>query len=242
MNLLPPFARFGTLSLLALLLGMAACNGDAERAAESSWRGTNETLSLSGRILDGASMDFVPHAGKGPLDSWLGWNLPSQPADDLRHELEVHLRTHGQLGAQASLRGRDEAHITVITPPEFDKVLRPFVTMEEINDMARGAGNRAGELPLQQMSFAVHSLGRAQARIDKKLQATYYVIVESPDLLALRQRIFELYRERGGEPSQFDPATFYPHVTIAFSERDLHIADNVYKGKNSSFLGVRLVK
>jgi 2'-5' RNA ligase len=124
------------------------------------------------------------------------------------------------------LRSRSEAHITVISPPEFYQVLRPYVSIEEINTIAQAAS-------IQQTKFTLICVGMAEAVIAGQKQQTYYLVASSPDLVQLRQQIFERYVERGGDRSHFDPAGFYPHVTVGFTLRDLQEGDGVKKGQNS---------
>lgn len=57
--------------------------------------------------------------------------------------------------------------------------------------------------------------------------------VNSPDLVAIRKEIQELYVSRGGDGRLFEANHYYPHITVGFSKQDLHEADGVIKDKNS---------
>lgn len=168
---------------------------------------------------------FFAHQGSGAFDNYLAMNLPYPPAEALWKSLEK------QLGAP--LKNRGEAHITVISPPEFSGVLSKVLTMQEINEIAQ-------VMNIQNARFTPLCLGRAQVTLGEKTEQTYYVVVYSEDLLAIRRAIFEKYRSKGGEPSLWDPVHFYPHITIGFTKQDLHEeANGVRKGVNSCFCEIR---
>ncbi|OLY82497.1 hypothetical protein AYI68_g3383 [Smittium mucronatum] len=133
-----------------------------------------------------------------------------------------------------------EAHITVITPPEFDFVLKQSnVTINEIN-LAASRRN------IQGFKFGVACIGRGRAinleEGRKKVLDTYYIVVSDEDssFYELRKEIHELYIRKGGDRSRFDPKAFWPHITLGFTERDLHIQDGVFKGINSCIKSLRV--
>lgn len=119
---------------------------------------------------------------------------------------------------------RKEAHITVITPVEYRKILEPAgLSIQKINKMAK-------ELNIQQSEFEIICLAKAE-RFEK---STYYLVVDSQDILNIRRTIFREFTKLGGKPSQWDPELFYPHITVGYSHRDLHLeTDGIYKGYNS---------
>jgi 2'-5' RNA ligase len=131
-----------------------------------------------------------------------------------------------------SLLNRGEAHITVITPPEFEQ-LRSVLTIELLNEVAQL--NRIQETP-----FEIVCVGRGQLKESKKTLSAYYVVVAAPALITLRHTIAILYKTRGGLAADFNPDNFYPHITVGFTERDLHQSDGVVKSKATCLIDTQL--
>jgi hypothetical protein len=167
---------------------------------------------------------FLAHSGTGAFDNYLTMNLPFAPAEALWKSLESALGT--------PLKNRGEAHITVISPPEFTGVLSKVLTMPDINDIAT-------KLNIQSARFTPVCVGRAQVALEGKNEQAYYVVVQSDDLVNIRRAIFRKYCEKGGEPSLWDPQHYYPHITVGFTKQDLHEESNgVRKGANSCFMEI----
>ncbi|CAM0139340.1 unnamed protein product [Umbelopsis sp. WA50703] len=93
-----------------------------------------------------------------------------------------------------SLQSRGEAHITVISPPEFSVLAAANVTIDDINKIAV-------DYEIQASNFEVICLGRAKVEDN----TVYQIIVYSDDLVRIRTRIFQLYWNNGGNPALFDP-------------------------------------
>lgn len=117
-----------------------------------------------------------------------------------------------------TLKSRGEAHITVITPPEY-AVLTKKLAPERIHQMA-------ADLFKQSPKFTKICLGHGQQTLASGLQHVYYVVVESKDLLELRR---QMAIESGLVKSEFNPDLFFPHITIGFTERDMYYEDGVIK-------------
>lgn len=161
---------------------------------------------------------FISHEIPKPYGQYLIMNVNFAPVKKLFSSLDKYLA--GALNKKAA---RTEAHITVITPPEFDSVLSKVLTIKDINKLAL-------EMKIQSFDFKVMCVGRASFKKD----STYFLVVRSRKLQDLRKRIFDLYKKKGGEPSQFDPNLFYPHITIGYTNKDLHLGPHgVKKGINS---------
>lgn len=178
----------------------------------------DKPFTVSSEIFNTDSLAFEPHVGKGPLGSYVILKVPYGPAEQIFNQIKYNYGV--------SIQTRGEAHITVITPPEFSDALGSVLKIEEINQIVTDS-------KIQQAHFSPVCVGRARATIDDKSQSTYYVVVSSPELVSLRGKIFDRYLQRGGEPSRFDPEHFYPHITVGFTLRDLQEQDGVYKGRNS---------
>jgi hypothetical protein len=176
-------------------------------------------------MADGNSMSFVPHEGAGAFDNYLAMNLPEKPAKELALKLEnwsgLHLTTRG------------EAHITVLTPIEFQK-LRRVVSIREINELATQAG-------IQKSIVDIRCLGRGKLTIADKEESAFFVVVKSPELLAIRGKVAALFLSKGGRASEFNPDTFYPHITIGFTKRDLHFEDGIVKDETACIADLKMV-
>lgn len=168
---------------------------------------------VSSEALKASHLPQLSHEGPGPFDTYLTMNLPFSPYSELRKQIEK------KTGA---LKHRGEAHITVITPIEYFQVLKPIgVTIQEINEIAR-------KQKIQNSRFRLVCVGLGKFQNFE----TYYVVIESDDLLRIREEIASLYRQKGGKEA-FDPTQYYSHVTLGFSERDLHESDGVIKDRDS---------
>jgi hypothetical protein len=172
-------------------------------------------VSVSSSIFNAQKMPFLPHVGSGAFDNYLSMNIPYHPAKKVFEQL-VRME-------KMPLKNRGEAHITVITPVEYWQVLKPQgVGIEEINDIA-------SKNMIQQAAFQVSCVGRGSAEVSGKQEHTYYLVVTSEELLKIREQVQLLFQQKGGDPKKFSPANFYPHITLGFSQRDLHESDGVIK-------------
>jgi hypothetical protein len=124
-----------------------------------------------------------------------------------------------------SLRDRGEAHITVVTPPE-EQVLRARLSGSEIL-AALGTDS------IQQESFKVTCLGHGLVQAGHEKQETFYAVIYAPGLVARRAHLAAAFRAAGGSEGGFDPAHFYPHITVGFTHGDLHEQDGVVKDRDS---------
>ncbi len=185
-------------------------------------------LTLRDTIHQTKDLPFLSHSGPGAFDNYQTMNLPFDPV------LELHQRWVEQ--EKIKLIHRGEAHITVITPIEFWNVLKPQgVTIQEIQNISK-------DQHLQNSKFQIICLGSGQASLNGKLEKTFYLVVESEDLLRLRQKIQDLFLSKGGSKNKFQPNNYYPHITLGFTQRDLHESDGVIKDKNSCVASIVEVK
>lgn len=167
-------------------------------------------------------MPFIAHDNTSGF-YWLAMNINPKPVKSLLLDLEAKF-------PGLKLLSRGETHITVITPPEYANILKPYLTAKEIDDIAVQAN-------IQSSQFTPLCIGKGIGFSQNKQQlATYFIEVESSDLLNIRKKIFDAYVSRGGIPSRFDPQDFTPHITIGFTERDLFEKDGVYKQANACIM------
>lgn len=168
--------------------------------------------------ITGESAEFIPHLDEKPMKAYLALNLPYGFYKDLLAKTER--------SETLSLKNRGEAHITLITPVEYDKILKKHLSIAEIHRIALQAN-------IQQLPFKLLCIGRGQREIDNKLEKTYYAVVEGPALIELRRQIEAAYIQQGGKAQEFIPENFHPHVTLGYTLRDLHFEEGVVKNKSS---------
>jgi 2'-5' RNA ligase len=162
--------------------------------------------------------EFVPHTLHQPMQSYLSMNLPYRHYQELLQYTEQQEDIH--------LLNRGEAHITVISPVEYDSALKRHLSIEEIHEIAERAG-------IQKTPFEEICIGRGQKILQGRPEKTYFVVVQSEGLVKLRQLIAEAFVAHGGHPQDFHPEIFYPHVTLGYTARDLHFEDGVIKNKST---------
>lgn len=184
--------------------------------ASVSWASTLQPMALSAQVLQSKQMPFNSHSGPFTL----AMNVPYQPVAQLRHQLSQALQF--QLAIFKGWNEHGEAHVTVITPPEYIEVLSPYVSDARINEIA-------AQNAIQNSDLQILGLGVGQATIDQRLESTYFLVVSSRNLLSIREKIYQEYVRNGGPRAGWDPLHFYPHITIGFTLRDLHEKDGVIK-------------
>lgn len=109
------------------------------------------TLLIPEAIYNTGEIEFQSHIGPKPFQSWLQLTLDF---DQIKPVYDQLLSI-----ANRTLHSRGEAHITVITPPEFDNVLAPVgLTMEEIEKIAKASDIQASE-------FTIKCLGRSRTKL-----------------------------------------------------------------------------
>ena len=187
---------------------------------------SGETLKLSKEIFNNSDITFRPHVGAGAFDSYLTMEINYGPIPALFKQLVS--------AEKLSLKTRGEAHITVITPPEFSKILKRKITMDEINELAQS-------LEIQKSLIEINCLGKGQTTIQGHKEATYYLVAKSDQLVKIRQAIEDLYIQKGGDPKLFEATHFYPHMTLGFTSRDLHEEDGVIKDIKSCIFPIEFI-
>jgi 2'-5' RNA ligase len=182
-----------------------------------------KTFKIDPKIFDSSEIDFKANSGDGPFDSYLVQTLDYGPLKPVFAQLQGTL--------SRILKNRGEGHITVVSPVEYFKTLKPYLSMKEINEMALDSH-------LQSTPFRVVCLGRG--RVEK--METYFLVVQSPKLEKLRENIQQKFIQNGGDPKQFDPHLFYPHITLGFTDQDLFIEQGVIKDQHSCIARVKILQ
>jgi hypothetical protein len=126
------------------------------------------------------------------------------------------------------LRSRGEAHITVVTPPEF-QVLQSQVSIQELDGLAQDPS-------LQATEFSIVCLAR-QSPTNSLF--TYNLIVDAPGLFEYRRKVQSVFEQRGGQG--FDAEFYFPHITLGFEQRDYHISDGIFKNATTCICPLQLV-
>lgn len=153
---------------------------------------------------------------KKETKSYLAMDLPYPAFEKIRKNLESK--------QNLTLLNRGEAHITVISPPEYKKMQKK-ISMQQINALA-------DEMDLSHSPYKLLCVGKGTIR-EPEPKSTYYVVVESDRLFQIRKAIQMLYIKKGGRADDFNPELFFPHVTLGFTDRDLHYEDGVIKDASS---------
>lgn len=198
-----------------------------QASAKSAYR-----LKLSSNVYRTDMVNFVSNMGNSPFQSWLQQTIDYTWIKPLFDQVQAIVKK--------PLKNRGEAHITLVTPPEYDQVLKPAgVTMTDINKLAV-------KMWIQRAEFKIKCLGRARAHLNNNYQGdadeVYFLIVESEDMLKIREEIQKLYISKGGEPSLFAANAFWPHITIGFTARDMFLSDGVWKATNACWADIQTFK
>lgn len=205
--------RFKTLFLLGCVAPLAvACQWhDSSTALET-------TDPTSGYDLSGSVYATADEANpNGSSATYVSMAVPFGPINELKHQIESR--------TGLTLKDRGEAHITVLTPMELSKV-RQTLSKAEANEALATAS-------IQNADFSVICVGAGKKQQGATLLQTFFVVVDSPDLRARRAQLGEAMRLAGGPAGAFDAEHYFPHVTIGFTDRDLHEEDGVIKGETA---------
>ncbi len=155
---------------------------------------------------------FVPHKGRGAFDNYVAMNINVDPIRALKEAVETLYRV--------KLLDRGEAHITLITPQEYN-ALSSKLSIDDLNAMAAN---------IQNARFVAQCLGRGEKIINRVNQQAYFIVVASKNLRKYRQDVHRKFIELGGDANAFKPNDYFPHITVGYTLRDLHAPD-VIKNK-----------
>lgn len=157
---------------------------------------------------------FFSFQAHSALKNYISYDLEYNAFEEMRLKLEKTLGT--------PLKNRGEAHITVVTPPEYEKLSKKLAP-EQIHSIAN-------ESLSKHPSYQIVCVGKGSITINNKSESTYYAVVTADELISIRKKLAEA---SGITKDQFDPNLYFPHVTLGFTSRDLHYEDGVKKDKNS---------
>lgn len=205
--------------LLAAILQTSCANQSPKDSAESI-----QEVHLNFLLPNKST--FIEHTEAKPFQSWLGMNLDYPAFEQTRKQVNQILKQE--------LINRGEAHVTVISPPEFDQVLSKKISIQRIHEIAKNA-------KIQDSQWKALCIGKGEKEISGKLESTYFVVIKSQDLIAIRKQIQKEFEAAGGEKGSFNAELFYPHITLGFTKRDLHLEDGVIKNESSCWSKTKLI-
>ncbi|MDO8804522.1 MAG: hypothetical protein Q7R35_08820 [Elusimicrobiota bacterium] len=177
-------------------------------------------INIPSSILKTHTEPFISHRGDGPFDTALALNVTCEPVRRARIQITNALNMY--LDYFKGWNPQGEAHVTVITPVEYWQALRRYISIDEIEAIALRNN-------VQGSDFKVLGVGSGKAVVDGRTEETFFFVAESSNLRRIRQQIYSKFLENGGRPGAFSPGDFYPHITIGYTKRDLHIQDGVIK-------------
>lgn len=204
-----------------LVFAMAE-SGNTERAQSKA----PAPIYLDRSVLQTRALPPIVAQGPKPEDNWLAMNVPYEPIKEVRKQLQSVLPR--PLTFFTGWKPEGEAHVTVISPIDFDKMQagmkpgNPAFTMTQVGEVAAAED-------IQQADLKMLGIGSGRAQLNGQEEETYFVVVESQALRRLRRKIHERYVASGGDPKAFDPQLFFPHITVGFTKRDLHFDQGVIK-------------
>jgi len=178
------------------------------------------SITLQPSIIQNEEMPFYTHKGDGPFDTTLAMNISYEPVLNLRRILEQTLDL--KLKFLTAWNPAGEGHITTVTPPEYYNVLRPFISAEKMEEIALTHNIQASDVKIL-------GLGRGEKEINGKIEQTFFLIAYSENLLRIRTEIYDEFVKNGGNPDSWNPNKFYPHITIGYTNKDLHESDGILK-------------
>ncbi len=156
----------------------------------------------------------------------LAMNVAYEPVLELRKKIENQLYGKNKLKYLTSWEAAGEAHITTITPVEYQNCMwshKRKIKILHISEIEKIAIKHQ----IQKLDLKFHGVGSAGKNFNSKknLDHTYYVIVQSENLLRIRKEVFTRYLKQGGDKNCWDPEFFFPHITIGYTHKDIHYPD-----------------
>ncbi|KAI9297902.1 hypothetical protein K502DRAFT_362930 [Neoconidiobolus thromboides FSU 785] len=149
-----------------------------------------------------------------------------------------------------SLQNRGEAHITVITPPEYELLTTVGIDIIQLNQLIDFFFKNN---TIQNVQFHPYCLGSSTLNINYNnstiTSTAYFVILSSStieykpiiELINLRYFIQNYYLLNGGEYNLFKPRDFFPHITLGFTIRDLFEQDGLLKNPSTCINNIKTI-
>jgi 2'-5' RNA ligase len=196
-------------SLFLFSLGYAKCEyqiGQGVIGKFVNYDGDKTQINIAENIKP---ISFLFKQKTGCFGSYISLNISYTEVSNVFKQIQT---------AQRNLKNRGEAHITLLTPPEFQNLfVKNKISMNRLREKINESFSAAN------ISFTVESIG--SGHIGKL--STYFLIVRSNDLEKLRESLAELLPDN--DRTEFLKTGFYPHITLGFNKRDLHISEGIRK-------------
>lgn len=167
---------------------------------------------------------FIRHDSQNHYGTYLARNLPHSPFSALKTSV---MRQYS-----LALFDRGESHITVITPPEYER-LSQHINIDEINALA--------EKSIQNTMFMPLCLGMVVKDLEGEEESTAFIVVRADGLVELRRAIAKRFYDHGGNQEDFDPEYYFPHITLGYTKRDLHAEDGAVKDVRSCIANLSVI-
>lgn len=162
---------------------------------------------------------FIPHINpKSFYGTYLVHNVSFQAMPKLKQSIEKI--------TQLKLIDRGEAHITILSPPEFNKIQKyyPNFSMLKVHDFVKSK--------IQKIKWKTLGIGHQSGKNHKGLfSEVFYLVVQSKELRQLRFHIMSHFQL---SKNSFNPNLQDFHITIAYTVSDLHNIDKSSKTLDSS--------
>ncbi len=203
--------KSGMGKLLVLLLGLAVSSCRHTETSSTPATQPSSALRINPEVLATHKLDWTAKS------NYVEMKVPYEPIAQLKLEVE---KREG-----VTLQSRGEAHVTVLTPPEMT-ALRTRLSLEQINGFMEKSN-------LQKIPIQLNCLGRSQIKQGERRLTTYYVVIQAPGLLKVREKLRQQFVAAGGDRQAFVVERIHPHITVGYTERDLYPDDGVIKDSRS---------
>lgn len=173
----------------------------------------------------------VPYSSQYSEDGALIRSVDFISVNALIPKLEIKYK---ELLNGKKLEDRNEAHITIITPPEGKTGFFPnSIGIDQVlstDDMIAKYKNI-----IQKTKFDVTCIGMLR---NPAGNVVFYLIVESTDIFNIRNEIAKMVNDSGRTDIPFAPIiNYYPHITIGYIGGDVH---GVSKGPETCIEDIQL--
>ena len=184
------------------------------------------------RFLEPRRVKYVPRVGKGPYDNYIAVNLD--------FNLSIPLLEQLNQTEYAPLTSRHEAHITVINPAEYTRVLKTYFDIDELHQLALRWRIQEADMNPICVGKASQLETNKTSKFYGKRSSVFYIVLQSYSLTGFRYRILQELVNRGGDASNFCPTCYHPHITVGFQEHDWFPENDVFKTPDTCFAAVQM--
>lgn len=211
------------LILLATFLFCLSCAHDSQSEVSASLEQTSVFLDKG----EFKKVKFISrHFGEKDWQGTLAMNIDYAPIKEVRRRVESSIYLGNPLKFLTAWEAEGEAHITTITPIEYQECMWSekrgieVLHMKDIEKIALENSIQSSEIKIEGLGFGKKKFGDRH-----QLDETHFVIVSSGNLLEIRVEVYEQYLKKGGKKDCWSPNVFYPHITVGYTHKDIHFPD-----------------